>query len=212
MTSTELPRWSLADVHQSIDARSFAAALEQSAADVDRLVVLFDELGIRATEPREPTAVDGDAATRAIDEMNRVSADLAVLRSYAYCVVSADSRDTPAQSALGESRRIDAVLRPLSARLADWAAALGVDALADLSAEVDAHRGPLTRLAARSEHQMSEAEEHLAAELGVTGSSAWARLHNDVTSQLTTLVELPTGDEVLPMPAVRGLASRPSRP
>ncbi len=115
--------------------------------------------------------------------------------------------NTPAQSALGETRRIDAVLRPLSARLADWMAALGVDGLADLSVEVDEHRGPLTRLAARAEHQMSEAEEHLAAELGVTGSSAWGRLHNDVTSQLTTRVELPTGDEVLPMPAVRGLAT-----
>jgi pepF/M3 family oligoendopeptidase len=207
MTSTELPQWSLADVHDSIDARSFTDALERSAADVDRLVALFDELGIRATERRQPTDVDGEAARSALDEMNRVSADLAVLRSYAYCIVAADSRDTPAQAALGETRRIDAVLRPLTARLADWVAALDVDALADLSAEVDEHRGPLTRLAARAEHQMSEAEEHLAAELGVTGSTAWARLHNDVTSQLTTLVELPTGDEVLPMPAVRGLAT-----
>ena len=207
MTSTELPRWSLADVHDSTDARSFTDALERSAAEVDRLVALFDELGIRSIEPRPPTDVDGDAATRALVEMNRVSADVAVLRAYAYCVVAANSRDTPAQSALGETRRIDAVLRPLSARLADWMAALGVDALADLSVDVDEHRGPLTRLAARAEHQMSEAEEHLAAELGVTGSSAWGRLHNDVTSQLTTRVELPTGDEVLPMPAVRGLAT-----
>ena len=80
MTSTELPRWGLADVHESIDARSFTDALERSAADVDRLVALYDELGIRSTEPRQPTSVDGEAATRALDEMNRVSADLAVLR------------------------------------------------------------------------------------------------------------------------------------
>jgi pepF/M3 family oligoendopeptidase len=54
---------------------------------------------------------------------------------------------------------------------------------------------------------MTESEEHLAAELALTGSSAWGRLHADVTSQLTAEVELPTGAEVLPMPAVRGLAT-----
>jgi pepF/M3 family oligoendopeptidase len=207
VTSTELPTWSLADVHESVDARSFADTLERSAADVDRLVALFDELGVRATEPRPPDAADGRAADRALVEMNRVVRELAILRTYSFCTVATDSRHAAAQAALGEVGRIDAVLRPLTARLADWVAALGVDALAAHSPEVDEHRGPLRRLAARAEHQMTEAEEHLAAELAVTGSSAWARLHNDVTSQLTATVELPTGTATLPMPAVRGLAA-----
>ncbi|RLE16236.1 MAG: oligoendopeptidase F, partial [Actinobacteria bacterium] len=66
---------------------------------------------------------------------------------------------------------------------------------------------PLTRLAARAEHQMSEAEEHLAAELATTGSAAWGRLQNDVTSQLNVDVSLPEGTQQLSMPAVRGLAT-----
>jgi oligoendopeptidase F len=207
MPSIELPAWNLADVHEAVGARSFSDALEQSSADVERLVALFDELGIRAVEPRAPDGADGRVADEALAAMNRVSADLAVLRTYSYCTVAADSRNAAGQAALGEVRRIDAVLRPLSARLADWVAALDVDALAAVSAEAADHRGPLTRLAARAEHQMTEAEEHLAAELAVTGSGAWARLHNDVTSQLTTTVELPTGSQTLPMPAVRGLAN-----
>ena len=209
MTSTELPRWSLADVHESIDARSFNDAMERSSADVERLVALFDTLGIRAVAARTPTDEDGAAADEALAAMNRTSAELATLRSYSFCTVATDSRDDRAQAALGEARRIEANVRPLTARLADWVAALGVDALADVSAEVADHRGPLRRLAARAEHQMSEAEEHLAAELSVTGSSAWGRLHNDVTSQLTADVEFPTGTETLPMPAVRGLATDP---
>jgi len=183
--------------------------MERSAADVERLVALFDTLGIRAVEARTPTRDDGVAADEALAAMNRVSAELATLRTYSFCVVATDSRDDRAQAALGETRRIEAVARPLTARLADWVAALGVDALADVSSEVAEHRGPLGRLAARAEHQMSEAEEHLAAELSVTGSSAWGRLHNDVTSQLTADVELPTGTETMPMPAVRGLATDP---
>ena len=48
MTSTTLPRWSLADVHESVDARSFNDAMERSAADVERL---NDELRVQLLPP-----------------------------------------------------------------------------------------------------------------------------------------------------------------
>jgi pepF/M3 family oligoendopeptidase len=206
-----LPTWDVTDVHESVDARSYGDALERVAAEVDRLVARFDADGIRATETRRPDADDGAAADRALAGLNRVSAELTILRVYATSFVSTDSRNAAAQSALGETRRIDATLRPLTSRLADWVAALGVDPLAEVSPQVAEHRGPLLRLAARAAHQMTEAEEHLAAELSVTGSAAWSRLQNDVTSQLTTVVELPDGEAELPMPAVRGLATDPDR-
>ncbi len=209
MTTTELPRWSVADVHDSLDARSFTDALEQAGADADRLVALFDELDIRATPTRPVTPDDAVAADRALRELNRVTDAVNLLRVYVYATVATDSRHERAQAVFSETRQLDATLRPLSSRLADWVASLGVDELADLSTEAHDHRGPLRRLAARAEHQMSESEEHLAAELSLTGSSAWGRLHADVTSQLTAEVDLPDGSETLPMPAVRGLATDP---
>jgi pepF/M3 family oligoendopeptidase len=57
---------------------------------------------------------------------------------------------------------------------------------------------------------MSEAEEHLAAELATTGSVSWGRLQNDVTSQLSANVILPDGPRQLSMSAVRGLATDPN--
>ena len=98
-------------------------------------------------------------------------------------------------------------LRPLLARLADWVSALGAEQLAEVSPEAHAHLGPLSRFAERAAHQMAESDEHLYAELTPTGSGAWGRLHADVTSQLTAVVELPDGAQTLPMPAVRGLAT-----
>ena len=209
LTMTDLPRWSVTDVHESLDARSFTDALEQASADADRLVALFDELDIRSTETRPVTAEDGAAADRALRELNRVTDAVNLLRAYVYATVATDSRHERAQAVFSETRRLDATLRPLSSRLADWVAALGVDDLADVSGEVHDHCGPLRRLAARAGHQMTEGEEHLAAELSLTGSSAWGRLHADVTSQLTAEVELPDGVHTLPMPAVRGLATDP---
>ena len=208
-SQTNLPRWSVADVHESLESRSFTDALEHAQADVGRLAALFDELGIRGTEPRAVTADDGGHADRVLRELNRVTDAVNILATYVYATVATDSRDHRAQSLYSEIRQLDATLRPLTARLAEWVASLGVDPLAAVSAEVDDHRGPLTRLAARAEHQMSEIEEHLAAELTLTGSSAWARLQADVTSQLTTEVALADGPRVLPLTAVRGLATDP---
>ncbi len=83
-----------------------------------------------------------------------------------------------------------------------------MDELAAVSTAVAEHEGPLRKLAARAEHQMADAEESLYAELAVTGSSAWGRLHADVTSQLSAPVAMPDGTTpVLPMAAIRGLAT-----
>jgi oligoendopeptidase F len=188
-----LPRWSVADVHESFDSRSFSDAKERSTADVERLIVLFDELNIRATDQRALTDADGTAADRVIIEFNRVSDDLDLLDAYVYATVSTDSRNAQAQSLL--------------ARLAEWVKSLGADRLAAVSTEARDHIGPLSRFAERATHQMSESEEHLYAELSTTGSGAWGRLQSDVTSQLTTEVDLPNGHATLPMPAVRGLAT-----
>ncbi|MGI9646540.1 MAG: M3 family oligoendopeptidase, partial [Ilumatobacteraceae bacterium] len=148
-----------------------------------------------------------ERADRAIAAYNQAVEELDVLDAYVYALVATDSRDERAQSLLSEIETIEATVRPLLARLADWVDALGPAELAEVSPEAREHLGPLLRLAARSAHQMAEREEHLYAELKTTGSAAWSRLQSDVTSQLTTEVDLPEGTEVLPLPAVRGLAT-----
>jgi oligoendopeptidase F len=208
--SDDLPRWSVADVHESLDSRSFADAMDRLAADVDRLEALFDEHDVRATEARPVTPDDASAADAVIAALNATSDELAVIRATAYATVSTDSLDERAQSIYSEITVLGARLLPLNARLADWVQALGVAELASVSDEAREHVGPLTRLADRAAHQMSEPEEHLYAELSTTGSTSWARLQADVTSQLTAEVRFPGGrSERLAMPAVRGLANHP---
>ena len=210
MSSTHeasLPRWSVADVHESFAARSFTDSMERLGASISRLEALFEEHGIRATEPRTPTASDGQAADAAISAFNATVADSEVLLSYVYATVSTNSRDERAQGLLSELEDLDARVTPLLARLADWVASLDANDLALVSTEAKEHLGPLTRLQARAEHQMSEQQEGLYAELATTGSSAWGRLQGDLTSQLSTQVDLPTGAQTLPMAAIRGLAT-----
>jgi pepF/M3 family oligoendopeptidase len=206
--ATPLPRWSVADVHESLDARSVTDAMEQIGAGAMRLTALFDEHGVRATEPRPVTADDGRVADSVVAAFNALSEEIEELGAVVYATITTDSRDERAQALASQLDIHDAAVRPLLARLADWVHALGVDELAAVSTEVEQHRGPLMRLDERADHQMSESEEGLYAELATTGSSAWGRLQADVTSQLTADVHFPDGRvESLPMPAIRGLAT-----
>ncbi|MGA9278844.1 M3 family oligoendopeptidase [Ilumatobacter sp.] len=204
-----LPTWSVADVHEGFDARSFLAEKERIAADVDRLIQLFDEHGVRAIEHHSATPEDGVAADAVISEYNRVAADLDILGAFIYSSVSTDSRDAAAQAELSEIEPVESRLRPLLSRLADWVGSFDLTDLVAVSSQADEHLGPLGRLAERAGHQMSEREEHLYAELSTTGAGAWGRLQREVTSQLSTCVELPDGDDTLPLTAVRGLATDP---
>ncbi|MEP7114184.1 MAG: M3 family oligoendopeptidase [Ilumatobacteraceae bacterium] len=202
-----LPRWSVADVHESFESRSFVDALEQAGADSTRLAALFDEHEIRRCNPRAVTEADGRAADAVLRSLNDTEMRTDLISACVYATVTTDSFDETAQGLLSELEVLDSRLRPLLARLAEWVSSLGVGALAEVSSEVAEHRGPLTFLAARAAHQMSESEEGLYAELSTTGSTAWERLHSDVTSQLTEVVELPNGAQSMPMAAIRGLAT-----
>ena len=204
----ELPRWSVTDVHESFTARSFIDAMEQCAADMTRLEAMFDELGVRSLDPRPVTPADGEAADRVIAAMNSWQELARTTRAVIYATVSTDSFDEAADGLYNEFAITDSRLRPLVARLAEWVKALGVAPLAEVSTQVAEHRWPLQQLAARAEHQMSEVEEGLYAELVNTGSTAWAQIQAVVTSQLTAPVPMPDGTAPeLPLSAVRGLAS-----
>lgn len=207
LDADELPRWSTADVYASFDSREFVDAMERLRSDVDRLVARFDDDGIRAVEPRTPTQDDADATARAIDAYNQTVEHGSTLRATAYAAVATNTRDEQAQAVLSEIDDRHASITPLLARLADWVASLGAERLAALHPTVAEHLGPLRQLSARAEHQMSEAEEHLYAELATTGSAAWSKLHREITSQITAEVALPDGAKRLPINAVRGLAS-----
>ena len=204
-----LPHWDPTDLFPSPGDRSFVGALEEVAADVARLGALYDRHSVGGGEPHEPSAGEVAAFDEVLAETNRVEARLRLLDAYVHAYVTTDSTDAVAQARASELDRTSAGLRQLAARLTAWVAALGADSLVAASAAASEHRGPLRRIEVRATHQMSPAEESLYAELQLTGASAWARLHGDLTSQFCAAVELPGGTEVLPMTAIRNLATDP---
>jgi len=204
-TETEaLPHWDTAGIFPSLESRELAVAHEAIVAGVSRLVALYDRHDVRGGE-----RVLDDAALAAVEEVleatNALLEQSRVVEAYAYAFTSTDAGNDRAQSLRSSLAQDTAPLRSLMARLGEWVAALGVEDLVARSEVAAAHAWPLRRAAQRVEHQMGEAEEKLAANLSLTGSSAWSRLYRDLSSSIT----VPVNGEVLPMSAVRGLAMDP---
>lgn len=204
-TDLPMPRWDLTPFFPSIESREFQAQAEQVGSEVGRLQRRFDELGIRGGDP---IPVDDEvvaAAEEAIDAFNRVLTDMRRVGSYLYGHTTTDATDAVAAGALSRYQATVAPFATLDGRFDAWLARLDLAELASRSPAAADHAYALARGAAAASHQMSEAEEDLAAELSLTGGRAWAKLHGDLTARLTATVD---GEE-LPMSMVRGLATDP---
>jgi len=188
VTATELPRWDLTAFFPSLESREFAAAHEALGAGVARLTALYDEHDVRGGAPVALDDATVDAFETVLRETNELQDQLRLVAGYVSAHVTTDARDDEANALQSRLQAEVAPLRTLSTRLAAWIARLGADALVERSTMAADHAWPVRKAARAAEHQMSEAEEALAAELNLTGGSAWNRLHGDVTSRLTAEV------------------------
>jgi pepF/M3 family oligoendopeptidase len=212
MAATEAPpRWDLTPIFGGLEARDFNGALEGVYARVDRLIALYDELGIRATETRAVRDADVAALESVLDATNELQTELRPIATYLYGLISTDSRDDLAASRHVELQSRAAPLAPLAKRLGAWLASLDVEELIARSPRAAEHAFALRKAAEGAELQMSEHEESLAGELAPSGSLAWQRLHGDVSSQLMVDIAPPDGSatERVPMAFARGLATHP---
>ena len=210
MTTSTAPRWDLEPIFSGLGDREFTSALERVFADVDRLAARYDELDVRRCEPRGATDEDRRNLEELISATNDLTTRLRRVNTYLYALVTTDSRNERASSLTVELQSRTASLGPLTKRLAQWVAALGVDELVDGSEVASDHRYMLQTLATTADLQMGEAEESLAAELGPSGGLAWARMHGDVSSQLRVALDFDDGrHETAPMAAARGMATHP---
>lgn len=202
-----LPHWDMSPIFPALESPEFAAALAALAADIGALRHRCDEYGVRK---RDSDLIDPDTinAVDAVTQLlNAVSDQVRTIAGYLTAFVSTDSRNDLAQAKLSELQNQLVELRQLDTRFEAWVGSLDVDMLITRSPVARDHAFPLRQAAEAAQHQMSEREEELAAHLNVSGGTAWAKLHGNVTSQLTATVRTPGGEaQTLPMSAVRALA------
>jgi pepF/M3 family oligoendopeptidase len=206
--SAALPRWDMTPYFSSLDSRQFAAAQERLGADVDRMAALYDHHDVRGGRPAELTDALVAAFGEVLDATNDVLERLRLLSAYVNAFVTTDARDDQAAAVASELQMQSARVRALSTRFDAWVATLGAEALIERSPAARDHAYPLRKAEVSATHQMDEGQEALYAELALTGSTAWNRLHGDVTALITAPVEGADGSvRTLPITVVRNLAA-----
>ena len=210
-SSHKLPRWDLTVVYPGLDSPEFEAGFAAVVQAIDDLVELFDRHGIGLQDPSPLKNAAVRRFEEIVDRFNAVLEESSALFAFIWGFVSTDSRYELAQAKLSELEQHSVKLSLLGTRFTAWVGSLDVQALIDRSESAAAHRFMLHQAKREADHLMAPAEEALAAELELMGSSAWSKLFGNFTSQLMVTVPLEEGPQELPMSEVRNLAYDPDR-
>lgn len=187
----------------SIESAELEQAIKDFGAGITGIEQLFDRLGISSGSATGDQAAAFDEALQALNEIIRTARKLG---TYISCVLTTDTRNTTAQARQSQYDQQAVRLSKLMTLFTAWIGALDTASLTSASTLAKEHEYYIARAKIKAQHLMSPAEESLAADLRLTGSNAWDKLHGDVTSQLEVTVHLPSGDERMPMSQCRTLA------
>ena len=207
----ELPRWDLSALFPGLDSPEFTEGFDRLLTGIEDLVKLFDEVGVSATPASRSDAVPLAEFERVLNALNDVTQRLESMGSYLYGCISTDSRNELAQARFSQFQERAVALDKLQTRFTAWVGTLPIEELVERSAVGAEHDFPLRQLHAAARHLMSEEAEALAAELSPSSGAAWAKLHDNLTSQITARVEIEGREQTLPMSAIRNLAMNPDR-
>ncbi|MBO0796723.1 MAG: oligoendopeptidase F, partial [Ktedonobacteraceae bacterium] len=201
-----LPRWDMTPVFPSLESPEFAKGFAEVVSDIDELATLFDTHRVQ----EQPVTAFDEALIPAfetlIDRYNQVLRKTHILSTYILCFVRTNSYDNLAQARMSELQRSQVRLSLLNKRFTAWLGGLDMESLIAHSSVAREHAYYLRRAQAEAAHLMSPSEEVLAGELNPSGGSAWARLHGNVTSQLTVEMQQDGQRQELPMSVVRNMA------
>jgi oligoendopeptidase F len=209
--TNELPRWDLSALFPGLESLEFVEGFNRLLSGIDHLINLFDEVGITATPASRSEIAPLADFEQVLIALNDVSQQLESMGSYLFGCISTDSRDELAQARFSQFQDRAVALDKLQTRFTAWVGILPIEGLVKRSTLAAEHDFPLRQLHAAARHLMSEEAEALAAELSPSSGAAWAKLHDNLTSQISAKVELEGREQTLPMSAIRNLAMNQDR-
>ena len=216
MTTEALPHWDLSNVYPGLESEEFEQAVSQVRAELDELDRYLSDNGIERGGPVPAGGAIALAAAMSgyLDRMNALLRLYETLSTYVYAFFSTDSYNTTARRLMSELEALGVRLERQEVLFRGWVGTVAKQpdlfqtALAEEGSAQD-HAFYLKETAQRSRYLMSAAEETLAAELSLSGSRAWERLHGVVTTQIKVPFEREGRVEELPITIIQNLRTDP---
>ena len=210
MNNQTPPRWDLSNVYPALNSAEFSAdfaQLKDQASALEKFIASEITPGQGAHGSEQQAALVQEALVR----LNSIYLLAGRLRAYIHSFISTDSFNLEARRIFSEYELALVPLRIQEVSLRRWIGALDValPAIVAQNLVCKEHSFYLFETAEQSKYLMSDAEEALAAELNLSGASAWNKLQGTVTSQLSVEIEMEGKIQTLPMPALINLHSHP---
>lgn len=207
-----LPHWDLSNVYPGLESEQFSQAVADLKTQLDGLDSYMAEhqLGGKAKAKQDTTALN-ETINGYLDRRNALLKLYGTLNAYVKSFVSTDSHNTTARRIESELDMHGVRLQQQNTRFQSW-----IGSIANVLPQILEHGGTaathafyLQETAEQSRYLMSEAEEALAAELGLSGHVAWTKLQGTVCSQLTMPFEREGQVKEMPITALQNLRTDP---
>lgn len=190
-------QWDLAGIYPGFSDRSFKKDMGKLAHSLDLL-----EKYNPAEQQNDETAAE-KYLMLLVDYKNIYSK----LMAYTYLKASDNSRDEEAFKVYESMEKASARLTKPQVRFRRWLSSIeNPSALINKTDLLKEHSFYLTQEIDKSRYLLADEEEATAAELKRTGSAAWSKLQQKLTSTLPVKVELEGQEKILALPEVRNLA------
>lgn len=204
-----LPTWDMTTIYPGPESEEYAASLSELVSRLDRLERMIGEAEALPNSSGATVTAMFEALLRDVDAAFTIANRNG---SFLYGYISVDSRDQVAQAKMSELELVLSRFSKFSTRFTAWLGTIDIEALIGSSDAAKTHAFLLRQAAVDARHLMDPGQEELAAELTLSGGSAWARLDDDLTSQIMVPFENDEGIlGQLPMPEIRNLAMSADR-
>ncbi len=205
------PRWDLSNVYPGLDSPELAKDIDWVKKATESIRALYQEKLVKI-DPSSSFEIINQAISSMVDQMNALMEKSLTIRAYFNSFTSTDTFNQQAMQMESQFAKVLVGIQKVNVLLAAWVGQFKImlpDILA-LGNSAGAHTFPLKEMAEQSQYLMSEKEEILASELSLSGSRAWTKLQEKVTSQKTVDFELDGEIQKLPMPALINLHGHPN--
>jgi len=195
MSSVEaLPYWQLTSIFEGLEAPDYLRAKAQSKTKLADLKKLMDDQTIASGEKLELSTELVALFEEVLLKVNGLSDDLADLRSFLNGFNAVDSFNDAAKAEISDLLTSSSVFSSLSKRFSAWLARLSLAELMTASSLAAEHEFALYKSQLNAEHLLADDLEALISDLDKTSGGAFARLHNDLISQITINVKVGSQD------------------
>ena len=211
-----LPRWDLSDVYPGLESEPLKNSIGKLTRELDALDEFLDSHNISRNisdktgqgTPQTKLCMDGY-----LDRVNSALKLYSTINAYVQSFVTTDSYNAVAKKLESELEMTGVRLQKQEVRFRGWVGTIkeNLPSVLALSGTAKDHAFFLEETAEQSRFLMSEPEEALAAELELSGSNAWSKLHGTVCSQLTVDFELDGKQQKMPITALQNLSHSPDR-